>query len=64
MIVIFSYITLNFESVALLSGMPTLLSLEVTGDAIEGTTMFASKRYWGGEEGDTMFRWILVGCCY
>lgn len=41
-------------------GMPTLLSLEVTGDAIEGTTMFASKRYWGGEEGDTMFRWILT----
>jgi hypothetical protein len=44
--------------------MPSLLSLEVTGEAIEGTTMVASKRYWGGEEGDTMFRWILVGCCY
>ncbi|CAN6203007.1 unnamed protein product [Urochloa humidicola] len=41
-------------------GMPTLLSLEVTGEAIEGTTMVASKQYWGGEEGDTMFRWILV----
>ncbi|TKW30421.1 hypothetical protein SEVIR_2G035700v4 [Setaria viridis] len=41
-------------------GMPTLLSLEVTGEAIEGTTMVASKRYWGGEEGDTMFRWILA----
>ncbi|KAG2639914.1 hypothetical protein PVAP13_2KG050900 [Panicum virgatum] len=41
-------------------GMPTLLSLEVTGEAIEGKTMAASKRYWGGEEGDTMFRWILA----
>ncbi|WVZ61871.1 hypothetical protein U9M48_011679 [Paspalum notatum var. saurae] len=41
-------------------GMPTLLSLEVTGEAIEGATMFASKRYWGGEEGETMFRWILA----
>nr|CAB3455681.1 unnamed protein product [Digitaria exilis] len=41
-------------------GMPTLLSLEVTGEAIEGTTMVASKRYWGGEEGDTMFCWILA----
>ncbi|OEL27617.1 187-kDa microtubule-associated protein AIR9 [Dichanthelium oligosanthes] len=41
-------------------GMPTILSLEVTGEAIEGTTMVASKRYWGGEEGDTMFRWILA----
>ncbi|KAJ1287736.1 hypothetical protein BS78_02G033400 [Paspalum vaginatum] len=41
-------------------GMPTLLSLEVTGEAIEGATMFASKRYWGGEEGDTIFRWILA----
>lgn len=41
-------------------GMPTLLSLEVTGEAIEGTTMFATKRYWGGEEGNTVFRWILA----
>jgi hypothetical protein len=41
-------------------GMPTLLSLEVIGEAIEGKTMVASKRYWGGEEGDTMFRWILA----
>jgi hypothetical protein len=31
------------------------------GEAIEGTTLGTNKRYWGGEEGDTIFRWILVG---
>ncbi|XP_062189872.1 187-kDa microtubule-associated protein AIR9-like [Phragmites australis] len=41
-------------------GMPTLLSLELIGEAIEGTTMVANKIYWGGEEGDTIFRWILA----
>ncbi|KAL6880549.1 hypothetical protein ACP4OV_012114 [Aristida adscensionis] len=40
-------------------GMPTLLSLELTGEAIEGTTMVANRKYWGGEEGDTIFHWIL-----
>lgn len=39
-----------------------LLSLELTGEAIEGRTLVANRRYWGGEEGDTTFRWILVGC--
>uniref|UniRef100_A0A0E0AFR8 Uncharacterized protein n=1 Tax=Oryza glumipatula TaxID=40148 RepID=A0A0E0AFR8_9ORYZ len=41
-------------------GRPTILSLELTGEAIEGTTMVASRRYWGGEEGETIFRWILT----
>lgn len=41
-------------------GSPTLLSLELNGDAIEGTTMVANRRYWGGEEGDTLFRWLLT----
>jgi hypothetical protein len=45
-------------------GRPTILSLELTGEAIEGTTMVASRRYWGGEEGETIFRWILVGSSY
>jgi hypothetical protein len=31
------------------------------GEAIEGTTLGTNKRYWGGEEGDTIFCWILVG---
>ncbi|KAL5197898.1 hypothetical protein ABZP36_001410 [Zizania latifolia] len=41
-------------------GRPTLLSLELTGEAIEGTTMIANRRYWGGEEGKTIFHWILT----
>uniref|UniRef100_A0A0D9WVG8 Ig-like domain-containing protein n=1 Tax=Leersia perrieri TaxID=77586 RepID=A0A0D9WVG8_9ORYZ len=41
-------------------GTPTLLSFELTGEAIEGTTMVTKRRYWGGEEGETIFRWILT----
>ncbi|CAM0905321.1 unnamed protein product [Alopecurus aequalis] len=41
-------------------GSPTLLSLELNGEAVEGTTMVANRRYWGGEEGDTIFRWVLT----
>lgn len=41
-------------------GSPTLLSLELSGEAIEGTAMVANRRYWGGEEGDTIFRWVLT----
>lgn len=41
-------------------GNPTVLSLELNGEAIEGTTMVANRRYWGGEEGDTVFRWVLT----
>ncbi|KAK3126367.1 hypothetical protein QOZ80_7AG0555520 [Eleusine coracana subsp. coracana] len=42
------------------AGIPTLLSLELTGKAIEGKTLVANRRYWGGLEGDTIFRWMLA----
>lgn len=39
-------------------GGPRLLSLEVVGTAVEGTTLSVNKQYWGGEEGDSVFRWF------
>ncbi|KAG1368409.1 putative 187-kDa microtubule-associated protein AIR9 [Cocos nucifera] len=41
-------------------GSPRLLSLQVMGKAVEGTTLVANKKYWGGEEGDSIFRWFLT----
>ncbi|OVA18980.1 Leucine-rich repeat [Macleaya cordata] len=41
-------------------GSPKLLSLQIVGNAIEGTTLHAGKQYWGGEEGDSVFRWFLT----
>lgn len=37
-----------------------MLSLQIIGDAIEGTKLSVEKRYWGGEEGDSVFRWFRV----
>ncbi|KAE7996085.1 hypothetical protein FH972_000834 [Carpinus fangiana] len=39
-------------------GSPRLLSLQIVGNAIEGTTLSVEKKYWGGEEGDSVFRWF------
>ncbi|KAL4563579.1 hypothetical protein LXL04_027622 [Taraxacum kok-saghyz] len=39
-------------------GSPRLLSLQVVGTAIEGTTLSVNKQYWGGDEGDSIFRWF------
>lgn len=39
-------------------GSPRLLALQITGDAVEGTILSVDKRYWGGEEGDSVFRWF------
>ncbi|XP_026383847.1 187-kDa microtubule-associated protein AIR9-like isoform X1 [Papaver somniferum] len=41
-------------------GSPKLLSLEILGKSIEGTTLQVEKQYWGGEEGDSVFRWFLT----
>ncbi|XP_010923670.1 187-kDa microtubule-associated protein AIR9 isoform X1 [Elaeis guineensis] len=41
-------------------GSPRLLSLQVTGKAVEGMTLVANKKYWGGQEGDSVFRWFLT----
>ncbi|XP_064970578.1 187-kDa microtubule-associated protein AIR9-like isoform X1 [Musa acuminata AAA Group] len=42
------------------SGSPRVLSLWIIGKAVEGNTLCADKRYWGGEEGDSVFRWFLT----
>ncbi|KAM7505783.1 hypothetical protein LguiB_004687 [Lonicera macranthoides] len=39
-------------------GNPRLLSLRIVGTAIEGTALSVEKKYWGGEEGDSVFRWF------
>ncbi|XP_058099162.1 187-kDa microtubule-associated protein AIR9 isoform X2 [Magnolia sinica] len=42
-------------------GSPRLLSLQILGRGIEGSTLHVEKKYWGGEEGDSIFRWFLIG---
>ncbi|XWS55352.1 hypothetical protein CRYUN_Cryun10bG0167200 [Craigia yunnanensis] len=39
-------------------GSPRLLALQIVGDAVEGTILSVDKRYWGGEEGDSVFHWF------
>ncbi|CAJ2661630.1 unnamed protein product [Trifolium pratense] len=39
-------------------GSPKLLSLHIVGNAVEGTTLRIEKTYWGGEEGDSVYRWL------
>uniref|UniRef100_A0A5B7C371 187-kDa microtubule-associated protein AIR9 n=1 Tax=Davidia involucrata TaxID=16924 RepID=A0A5B7C371_DAVIN len=39
-------------------GSPRLLSLRIVGTSVEGTTLTVDKKYWGGEEGDSVFRWF------
>lgn len=39
-------------------GSPRLLTLQVVGTAVEGTTLNVDKKYWGGEEGDSLFHWF------
>lgn len=39
-------------------GTPRLLSLRIAGTAVEGTTLSIEKKYWGGEEGDSIYRWF------
>ncbi|OMO92313.1 hypothetical protein COLO4_17682 [Corchorus olitorius] len=39
-------------------GSPRLLALQITGNAVEGTILSVDKKYWGGEEGDSIFRWF------
>ncbi|KAK9155120.1 hypothetical protein Sjap_002600 [Stephania japonica] len=42
------------------AGSPMLLSLQIVGEAIEGTTLHVDKKYWGGEEGDSVYHWFLT----
>ncbi|XP_044495976.1 187-kDa microtubule-associated protein AIR9 isoform X2 [Mangifera indica] len=39
-------------------GSPRLLSLQIVGMAVEGTIVSVDKKYWGGQEGDSVFRWF------
>ncbi|XP_043702000.1 187-kDa microtubule-associated protein AIR9 [Telopea speciosissima] len=41
-------------------GTPRLLYLQIVGKAIEGTKLHVDKKYWGGEEGNSVFRWFLT----
>ncbi|GLT97098.1 hypothetical protein SLE2022_146820 [Rubroshorea leprosula] len=42
-------------------GSPRLLSLQIVGKAMEGTILNVEKNYWGGEEGQSVFRWFQTG---
>lgn len=39
-------------------GSPRLLTLQIIGTAVEGTTLNIEKKYWGGEEGESIYRWF------
>ncbi|XP_057465602.1 187-kDa microtubule-associated protein AIR9 isoform X2 [Actinidia eriantha] len=39
-------------------GSPILLRLQIVGTAVEGSLLTVDKKYWGGEEGDSVFRWF------
>ncbi|XP_059596141.1 187-kDa microtubule-associated protein AIR9 isoform X2 [Vitis vinifera] len=41
-------------------GSPRLLSLQIVGTAVEGTSLSVDKKYWGGEEGNSVFRWFRM----
>ncbi|WVZ21289.1 hypothetical protein V8G54_008611 [Vigna mungo] len=41
-------------------GSPRLLSLHIIGNAVEGTILRIEKKYWGGEEGDSVYRWLRI----
>ncbi|KAL1555754.1 187-kDa microtubule-associated protein air9 [Salvia divinorum] len=42
----------------ILPGTPRLLSLQLSGTGVEGTTLNVEKKYWGGEEGESVYRWF------
>lgn len=41
-----------------LPGSPRLLSLQIVGTTVEGSTLTVDKKYWGGKEGDSIFLWF------
>ncbi|CAN1227767.1 187-kDa microtubule-associated protein AIR9 [Linum grandiflorum] len=41
-------------------GSPRLLALQIVGSAVEGTQLSINKKYWGGEEGESVFRWFRI----
>ncbi|KAK8918454.1 hypothetical protein KSP39_PZI021232 [Platanthera zijinensis] len=49
-----------WASERVLPGAPMLLFLKIVGEGIEGTALHAEKKYWGGEEGDSVYHWFLT----
>lgn len=43
-----------------MTGSPRLLSLEICGKEVEGSVLHVEKKYWGGEEGNSIFCWVVV----
>ncbi|PIA41703.1 hypothetical protein AQUCO_02200255v1 [Aquilegia coerulea] len=41
-------------------GSPKLLSLQLLGESIEGTVLRVDRKYWGGEEGQSIIRWYRI----
>ncbi|KAF9588966.1 hypothetical protein IFM89_017645 [Coptis chinensis] len=41
-------------------GSPKLISLQILGNAIEGTMLHIDKKYWGGEEGSSIIHWFRI----
>ncbi|KAG9439115.1 hypothetical protein H6P81_019280 [Aristolochia fimbriata] len=41
-------------------GSPRLLSLQIVGEEIEASVLTVDKKYWGGEEGASIFRWFVT----
>lgn len=41
-----------------LPGTPRLLSLKIIGEGVEGIALHTEKKYWGGEEGDSIYHWF------
>lgn len=55
-----SFKSASYAERCLVLGSPRLLSLRIVGAAVEGTILSVDKKYWGGEEGDSVFRWFRV----
>ncbi|KAK6923282.1 hypothetical protein RJ641_011586 [Dillenia turbinata] len=47
--------TLSSKRILQINGSLRLLSLEILGATVEGTVLNVEKKYWGGEEGDSVF---------
>ncbi|CAM8932942.1 unnamed protein product [Rhodiola kirilowii] len=39
-------------------GSPRVMALQVKGTAVECSTLTVDKKYWGGQEGESLFRWF------
>ncbi|CAM6071507.1 unnamed protein product [Sphagnum tenellum] len=49
-----------FATERICAGFPTMLSLHILGEPIEGQELHMEKEYWGGEEGHSKVQWFLT----